>query len=210
MAGQKLGWFSQAFIWIHHLKKPEVRSHEFKSTKNLQQKLDCTPDDSHQLIFETEWKCRVIHLQPGAEKAKKKTIFHRPIWYRRVEKNIETLWTISKWYEDIPKKTSYIINILDHLGTSWGCLGFSSRHLFELFFDVFLLKNVENMKLCEQSVNHVNRLDSSDLSSSVLTCSASSNWHRCQAGSSRNRMIWMTNDLILDTTIPTLGYFVVV
>lgn len=128
------------------------------------------------------------------------------------------------------KKTSYIINILDHLGTSWGCLGFSSRHLFELFFDVFLLKNVENMKLCEQSVNHVNRLDSSDLSSSVLTWSlhrigtlflkhrVDSMRHfypsffsrRCQGWSSRNRMTNDSNDLILDTTIPTLGYFVVV
>lgn len=138
----------------------------------------------------------------------KKTIFHRPIMISKSRKHIETLWTISKWYEDIPKKTSCIINILDHLGTSWGCLGFSSRHLFELFFDVFLLKHVENMKLCEQRVNG---LDSSDFSSSVLTCSASSNFANVvRQGALGNRMIWMTNDLILDTTIPTLGYFVVV
>lgn len=101
--GQKLG-SSQAFIWIHHLRKTRrFGSHEFNppisSTKNW-----IAP------WWNTNWWKKLSENAVSSifslvqEKAKKKTIFHRPIWYRRVEKNIETLWTISKWYEDIPKK----------------------------------------------------------------------------------------------------------
>ena len=114
------GDLRQAFIWIHHLKKPEGLSNE-KSTISSQ-KTGLHPDDSHQLMQKTEWKCRVIHLQPGAGWPIKNDFPQANMISKSRKKHWNTMNQSQNGMKIFQKK--HHINH-KHLGSSWYILGLS-------------------------------------------------------------------------------------
>ena len=119
MAGQKLGIFGRPSYGSTTWEKPglEVTSLNHQKLHKNFKAPDETPID-----FSTEWKCRVIHLQPGAGWPKK-TIFHRPIMISKSRKNIVSLWTNLKMVWRYSQKKHHINH--KHLGSSWYILGLS-------------------------------------------------------------------------------------